>query len=43
MYTGKTIKIYGTFEVVVNHQGDEERLPLVIVESEGLIYSEKTG
>ena len=33
-YTGWTIKIYGTCEVVVNHQGDEEKLPLVIVESE---------
>ena len=33
-YTGGTIKIYGTCEVVVNHQGDEEKLPLVIVESE---------
>ena len=35
MYTGGTIKIYGTCEVVVNHQGDEEKLPLIIVESEG--------
>ena len=35
MYTGCTIKIYGTCEVVVNHQGDEEKLPLIIVESEG--------
>ena len=34
-YTGDTIKIYETCEVVVNHQGDEEKLPLVIVESEG--------
>ena len=34
-YTRDTIKIYGTCEVVVNHQGNEEKLPLVIVESEG--------
>ena len=34
-YTGEIIKIYGPFEVLVNHQGEEERLLLVIVESEG--------
>ena len=34
-YTGEMNKIYGLFEVVVNHQGEEERLLLVIVESEG--------
>ena len=34
-YTGEMNKIYGLFEVVVNHQGEEERSLLVIVESEG--------
>ena len=34
-YTVETINIYGICKVVVNHQGDEERLPLVIVESKG--------
>ena len=34
-YTGETINIYGICKVVVNHQGDEERLPLVIVVSKG--------
>ena len=34
-YTGEMIKIYGPFEMVVNHQGEEERLLLVIVESKG--------
>ena len=34
-YTGGIIKIYATSEVLVNHQGNEEKLPLVIVESEG--------
>ena len=28
-YTGGTINIYGICKVVVSHQGDEERLPLV--------------
>ena len=34
-YTGEMNKIYGPFEMVVNHQGEEERLLLVIVESKG--------
>ena len=34
-YTGEMIKIYGPFEVVVNHQGEKKRLLLVIVEYEG--------
>ena len=34
-YTGEMFKIYGPFEVVVNHRGEEERLLLLIVESEG--------
>ena len=34
-YTREMIKIHGPYEVVVNHQGEEERLLLVIVESEG--------
>ena len=34
-YTVETINIYGICKVVVNHQADEERLPLVIVEFKG--------
>ena len=34
-YTVEIINIYGICKVVVNHQGDEERLLLDIVESKG--------